>query len=179
MSSSRLKPSHWTERLRSCWVVRCTTFACHTPISGRRSSSAWRMGGLNAVLVPLPWAYHSPEVGFHDFTGPRDLGRLFDDVERAGLGVTAPGAMVVPGWRPEACPPGHWHSRRPVRTSCRVRLLRPVPLSCATSRYGGSAPLRSFAWAAEPGRGGGRLLGPEWHPRRSPKPRVLLLTCCV
>ncbi|MBN1246507.1 MAG: beta-galactosidase, partial [Anaerolineae bacterium] len=44
-----------------------------------------RMGGLNAVLVPLPWSYHSPEAGFHDFTGPRDLGRLFDDVERAGL----------------------------------------------------------------------------------------------
>ncbi|MCU0520275.1 MAG: beta-galactosidase [Anaerolineae bacterium] len=44
-----------------------------------------RMGGLNAVLVPLPWSYHSPEAGFHDFTGPRDLSCLFDAVERAGL----------------------------------------------------------------------------------------------
>ncbi len=65
------------------------------------------MGGLNAVLVPVPWAYHSPAAGFHDFTGPRDLPRLFDEIERAGLwlllhigpwvgsGLAAGG---VPGW---------------------------------------------------------------------------------
>jgi len=67
----------------------------------------FRMGGLNAVLVPVPWAYHSPAAGFHDFTGPRDLPRLFDEIERAGLwlllhigpwvgsGLAAGG---VPGW---------------------------------------------------------------------------------
>ncbi len=68
----------------------------------------FRMGGLNAVLVPVPWAYHSPAAGFHDFTGPRDLPRLFDEIERAGLwlllhigpwvgsGLAAAGG--VPGW---------------------------------------------------------------------------------
>jgi hypothetical protein len=44
-----------------------------------------RMAGLNAVLVPLPWSYHSPAPGFYDFTGPRNLGMLFDEIERAGL----------------------------------------------------------------------------------------------
>ena len=43
------------------------------------------MAGLNAVVIPVPWAYHSPAAGFHDFTGPRDLARLFEEVERAGL----------------------------------------------------------------------------------------------
>ncbi len=36
-------------------------------------------------MVPIPWAYHSPDVGFHDFTGPRDLPHLFEEVEEAGL----------------------------------------------------------------------------------------------
>jgi hypothetical protein len=44
-----------------------------------------RMGGLNAVMIPCPWAYHSPAPGFYDFTGPRDLARLLDDVEQFGL----------------------------------------------------------------------------------------------
>lgn len=44
-----------------------------------------RMAGLNAAFVPLPWGYHSPAPGFYDFTGPRNLGRLFDEIERAGL----------------------------------------------------------------------------------------------
>ena len=43
------------------------------------------MAGFNAIVIPIPWAYHSPDVGFHDFTGPRDLPHLFDEVEEAGL----------------------------------------------------------------------------------------------
>jgi beta-galactosidase len=44
-----------------------------------------RMGGLNAVIIPFPWAYHAPAPGFHDFTGPRAIDRLLDEVVRAGL----------------------------------------------------------------------------------------------
>ncbi len=44
-----------------------------------------RSGGLNAVLIPFPWAYHSPAAGLYDFTGPRDVRRLLDAVEAAGL----------------------------------------------------------------------------------------------
>jgi len=48
-----------------------------------------RMGGQNAVWVPFPWAYHSPAPGFHDFTGPRDLERLLDEIARVGLWLVA------------------------------------------------------------------------------------------
>ncbi len=44
-----------------------------------------RMAGLNAVWLPLPWAYHSPAPGFYDFTGPRDLPGLLDAIQAAGL----------------------------------------------------------------------------------------------
>lgn len=44
-----------------------------------------RMAGLNAVFLPVPWAYHSPAPGFYDFTGPRNINLLLDASERAGL----------------------------------------------------------------------------------------------
>jgi len=44
-----------------------------------------RVAGFNAVVVPFPWAYHSPAPGFYDFTGPRDIRQLLDEAERAGL----------------------------------------------------------------------------------------------
>jgi hypothetical protein len=47
--------------------------------------SRMRMAGLNAAFVPLPWGYHSPAPGFHDFTGPRNVALLLDEIERAGL----------------------------------------------------------------------------------------------
>jgi hypothetical protein len=54
-----------------------------------------RAGGLNAVVIPFPWAYHSPATGeigganLYDFTGPRDVARLLDAVEAAGLWLIA------------------------------------------------------------------------------------------
>lgn len=54
-----------------------------------------RAGGLNAVVVPFPWAYHSPAAGvvgpgnLYDFTGPRDVARLLDEIEAAGLWLIA------------------------------------------------------------------------------------------
>ncbi|HOU12988.1 MAG TPA: beta-galactosidase [Anaerolineae bacterium] len=48
-----------------------------------------RGGGLNAVVVPFPWAYHSPAAGLYDFTGPRDIPRLLDEIEAAGLWLIA------------------------------------------------------------------------------------------
>ncbi len=44
-----------------------------------------RAAGFNAVTLPIPWGYHSPAPGFYDFTGPRDLARLLDEVAEAGL----------------------------------------------------------------------------------------------
>lgn len=54
-----------------------------------------RASGLNAVVVPFPWTYHSPaasEIGganLYDFTGPRDVARLLDAIEAAGLWLIA------------------------------------------------------------------------------------------
>jgi hypothetical protein len=45
----------------------------------------FRMMGLNAVVIPFPWAYHSPAPGFHDFTGPRNIRRLLAAAEHLGL----------------------------------------------------------------------------------------------
>lgn len=62
----------------------------------RPSLDALRAAGFNAVTLPIPWAYHCPEPGFYDFTGPRDLPRLLDEVAQAGLWL-----IVQPGpWTP-------------------------------------------------------------------------------
>ncbi len=55
------------------------------PALWRPALERWRMAGGNAVVLPCPWAYHSPAPGFYDFTGPRDLDLLLAEVERAGL----------------------------------------------------------------------------------------------
>jgi hypothetical protein len=54
-----------------------------------------RAAGLNAAAVVYPWSYHSPEPGVHAFDGARDIERLHDLLERAGLYLIArPGPWV-------------------------------------------------------------------------------------
>lgn len=76
-----------------------------------------RMAGFNGVWVPFPWAFHSPAAGFHDFTGPRDLRRLLQEIQQAGLWLIAAigpwlgealGAGGLPAWwgPGEAAAPG-------------------------------------------------------------------------
>ncbi|MFP4344874.1 MAG: beta-galactosidase [Anaerolineales bacterium] len=55
------------------------------PVLWRPHLERLRMSGYNAVLLPTPWAYHSPASGFYDFTGPRNLPQLLDALEAAGL----------------------------------------------------------------------------------------------
>ncbi len=51
--------------------------------------------GLNAVDVYYPWNYHSEAPGVYDFGGPRDVDRLHDLIEEAGLWLIArPGPYV-------------------------------------------------------------------------------------
>ena len=51
--------------------------------------------GLNAVDVYFPWNYHSEKEGKYDFTGNRDVERLMDEVEEAGLYLIArPGPYI-------------------------------------------------------------------------------------
>lgn len=54
-----------------------------------------RDAGLNAVSLYYPWSFHSEEPGAYDFTGPRDVERLHDLIEEAGLWLIArPGPYV-------------------------------------------------------------------------------------
>jgi len=57
-----------------------------------------RMAGLNAAVIPFPWAYHSPAAGLYDFTGPRNVPALLDAVERAGLWLIAAPGPWTPGF---------------------------------------------------------------------------------
>ncbi len=51
--------------------------------------------GLNAVDVYYPWNYHSDAPGVCDFSGPRDVDRLHDLIEEAGLWLIArPGPYI-------------------------------------------------------------------------------------
>jgi beta-galactosidase GanA len=63
--------------------------------------------GYNAVSIYLDWAYHSPKQGVYDFTGVRDVDKLLDIAQQAGIYVIArPGPYInaetsaggFPGW---------------------------------------------------------------------------------
>jgi beta-galactosidase len=66
-----------------------------------------KAAGFNAVSVYFDWSYHSPAPGVYDFTGVRDVDRLLDMAQQAGLYVIArPGPYInaetsgggFPGW---------------------------------------------------------------------------------
>src|SRR3954447_26234114 len=63
--------------------------------------------GYNAVSIYFDWAYHSPKQGDYDFTGIRDVNKLLDIAQEAGIYVIArPGPYInaetssggYPGW---------------------------------------------------------------------------------
>lgn len=54
-----------------------------------------KAAGYNAVEIYFNWAYHSPGRGRYDFSGIRDVDRLLDDAQDAGLYVIArPGPYI-------------------------------------------------------------------------------------
>lgn len=78
------------------------------------SPSLWRdvlqkmkSAGFNAVTLYFYWGYHSPRDGVYDFSGVRDVDKLLDMAQQAGLYVIArPGPYIeaesnaggLPGW---------------------------------------------------------------------------------
>src|SRR3954447_23199285 len=46
-----------------------------------------KAAGFNATSLYFDWGYHSPAPGVYDFTGVRDVDRLLDLAEEAGLYV--------------------------------------------------------------------------------------------
>lgn len=66
-----------------------------------------KSAGFNAVTLYFSWEYHSPRNGVYDFTGVRNVDRLLDMAQQAGLYVIArPGPYIeaesnaggLPGW---------------------------------------------------------------------------------
>ncbi len=66
-----------------------------------------KAAGFNAVSLYFDWDYHSPRPGVYDFTGVRNVDRLLDDAQAAGLYVIARPAPYInaevdsgglPGW---------------------------------------------------------------------------------
>ncbi|GHF39673.1 beta-galactosidase GanA [Amycolatopsis bartoniae] len=66
-----------------------------------------KASGYNAVSIYFDWNYHSPAPGVYDFTGVRDMDRVLDLAQQAGLYVIArPGPYInaevtgggFPGW---------------------------------------------------------------------------------
>ena len=66
-----------------------------------------KAAGFNAVSLYFDWDYHSPALGVYDFTGVRNLDKLLNEAQQAGLYVIARPAPYInaevdsgglPGW---------------------------------------------------------------------------------
>ncbi|MEU9385716.1 beta-galactosidase, partial [Streptomyces sp. NPDC048279] len=66
-----------------------------------------KAAGFNSTSLYFDWGYHSPKPGVYDFTGVRDVDRLLDMAQEAGLYVIARPAPYInaevdsgglPGW---------------------------------------------------------------------------------
>ena len=53
-----------------------------------------KAAGFNAVSLYFDWDYHSPRPGVYDFTGVRDVDKLLDMAQQAGLYVIVRPAPV-------------------------------------------------------------------------------------
>src|SRR4051812_35507274 len=80
-----------------------------------------KAAGFNSTSLYFDWGYHSPRQGVYDFSGVRDLDKLLDVAQQAGLYVIArPGPYInaevdgggFPTWL--STTPGHTRSADPV-----------------------------------------------------------------
>ncbi|HEY4315586.1 MAG TPA: beta-galactosidase, partial [Actinomycetes bacterium] len=69
-----------------------------------------KANGYDATSIYFDWAYHSPKPGVYDFSGVRDMDKLLDIADQAGIYVIArPGPYInaevdsggYPGWLQE------------------------------------------------------------------------------
>ncbi|GAA1086611.1 beta-galactosidase [Streptomyces javensis] len=90
------------------WGAEFHYFRLPSPDAWRDVLQKIKAGGFNAVSLYFDWGYHSAKPGSYDFTGIRDVERLLDEAERAGLYVIArPGPYInaevsgggMPAWR--------------------------------------------------------------------------------
>jgi beta-galactosidase len=90
------------------WGAELHYFRLPSPDAWRDVLQKVKAAGFNSVSLYFDWGYHSTSPGSYDFKGIRDVDRLLDEAERAGLYVIArPGPYInaevsgggFPAWR--------------------------------------------------------------------------------
>ena len=71
------------------WSGEFHYFRLPSPDLWRDILQKMKAAGFNSVSLYFDWGYHSPAPGVYDFTGVRDVDRLLDMAEEAGLYVIA------------------------------------------------------------------------------------------
>src|SRR3954463_413185 len=93
------------------WSGEFHYFRLPSPDLWRDVFQKMRAAGFNSTSLYFDWGYHSPAPGVYDFTGVRDVDKVLDMAQEAGLYVIArPGPYInaevdgggFPGWLPAA-----------------------------------------------------------------------------
>src|ERR1039458_3811735 len=89
------------------WSGEFHYFRLPSPDLWRDVFQKMKAAGFNAVSLYFDWGYHSPRPGVYDFTGVRDVDKLLDMAQQAGLYVIVRPAPYInaevdsgglPGW---------------------------------------------------------------------------------
>ena len=89
------------------WSGEFHYFRLPSPGLWRDIFQKMKAAGFNAVSLYFDWGYHSPRPGVYDFTGVRDVDKLLDEAQQAGLYVIVRAAPYInaevdsgglPGW---------------------------------------------------------------------------------
>ncbi len=89
------------------WSGEFHYFRLPSPDLWRDIFQKMKAAGFNAVSLYFDWGYHSPRPGVYDFTGVRDVDKLLDMAQQAGLYVIVRPAPYInaevdsgglPGW---------------------------------------------------------------------------------
>ncbi|MGV9561436.1 beta-galactosidase [Streptomyces sp. NPDC003480] len=89
------------------WSGEFHYFRLPSPDLWRDIFQKMKAAGFNATSLYFDWGYHSPKPGVYDFSGVRDVDRLLDMAQEAGLYVIARPAPYInaevdsgglPGW---------------------------------------------------------------------------------
>jgi beta-galactosidase GanA len=89
------------------WSGEFHYFRLPSPDLWRDIFQKMKAAGFNAVSLYFDWDYHSPRPGVYDFTGVRDVDKLLDMAQQAGLYVIVRPAPYInaevdsgglPGW---------------------------------------------------------------------------------
>ncbi|MEU8031493.1 beta-galactosidase [Streptomyces sp. NPDC049099] len=89
------------------WSGEFHYFRLPSPDLWRDIFQKMKAAGFNATSLYFDWGYHSPKPGVYDFSGVRDVDRLLDMTQEAGLYVIARPAPYInaevdsgglPGW---------------------------------------------------------------------------------